>query len=90
MILLPAIDILEGKTVRLARGEFDQRTEYDADPVDAARRWVAAGARALHVVDLDGARSGAPANLAHVERIRASEARRCAACSVASRPTRTR
>src|ERR1700743_3099917 len=69
VILLPAIDILEGKAVRLARGEFDQRTEYDTDPVDAARRWVAAGARALHVVDLDGARSGAPANLSHVERI---------------------
>ena len=69
MILLPAIDILEGKAVRLARGEFDQRTEYDTDPVDAARRWVAAGARALHVVDLDGARSGAPVNLEQVERI---------------------
>jgi phosphoribosylformimino-5-aminoimidazole carboxamide ribotide isomerase len=69
MILLPAIDILGGKTVRLARGDFDTKTEYDADPVDAARRWVEAGARQLHVVDLDGARSGAPANLAHVERI---------------------
>ena len=69
MILLPAIDILEGKAVRLAQGGFDQRTEYDADPLDAARRWVAAGARALHVVDLDGARGGAPANLHHVERI---------------------
>jgi len=69
VILLPAIDILEGKAVRLARGEFDQRTEYDTDPVDAARRWVAAGARALHVVDLDGARSGAPVNLEQVERI---------------------
>ncbi|MGH2855855.1 MAG: 1-(5-phosphoribosyl)-5-[(5-phosphoribosylamino)methylideneamino]imidazole-4-carboxamide isomerase [Solirubrobacteraceae bacterium] len=69
MILLPAIDILEGKAVRLARGDFDQRTVYDADPVDAARRWVSAGARALHVVDLDGARDGAPANLQHVARI---------------------
>ncbi|HYZ82190.1 MAG TPA: 1-(5-phosphoribosyl)-5-[(5-phosphoribosylamino)methylideneamino]imidazole-4-carboxamide isomerase [Solirubrobacteraceae bacterium] len=69
MILLPAIDILEGKAVRLARGEFDRRTVYDADPLDAARRWVAAGARALHVVDLDGARSGAPVNLDHVARI---------------------
>ncbi len=69
MILLPAIDILEGNAVRLARGDFDQRTEYDADPVDAARRWVAAGARALHVVDLDGARGGTPVNLEHVERI---------------------
>jgi phosphoribosylformimino-5-aminoimidazole carboxamide ribotide isomerase len=69
VILYPAIDILEGKTVRLARGEFDQRTVYDADPLDAARRWVGDGARALHVVDLDGARSGAPANLDHVRRI---------------------
>jgi phosphoribosylformimino-5-aminoimidazole carboxamide ribotide isomerase len=69
MILLPAVDILEGKAVRLARGAFDRRTDYDADPLDAARRWVQAGARALHVVDLDGARSGAPVNLEHVGRI---------------------
>jgi phosphoribosylformimino-5-aminoimidazole carboxamide ribotide isomerase len=69
MILLPAIDILDGKAVRLARGDFEQRTVYDADPLDAARRWVQAGARALHVVDLDGARSGRPANLDHVRRI---------------------
>jgi phosphoribosylformimino-5-aminoimidazole carboxamide ribotide isomerase len=69
MILLPAVDILEGKAVRLARGEFDQRTVYDADPLDAARRWVQSGARSLHVVDLDGARSGAPVNAEHVRRI---------------------
>ena len=69
MILLPAIDILEGKAVRLARGDFEQRTEYDADPLRAAQRWVTAGARALHVVDLDGARSGEPVNVEHVRRI---------------------
>ncbi len=69
MILLPAIDILEGKAVRLRQGDFEQRTVYDADPLDAARRWVSAGARALHVVDLDGARSGEPVNLEHVARI---------------------
>ena len=69
MILLPAIDILEGKTVRLTRGDFDAKTVYDADPLDAARRWVGAGARSLHVVDLDGARAGAPSNLKHVRRI---------------------
>jgi phosphoribosylformimino-5-aminoimidazole carboxamide ribotide isomerase len=69
VILYPAIDILDGKAVRLARGEFSEKTVYDADPLDAARRWVSAGARALHVVDLDGARDGAPANLAHVRRI---------------------
>lgn len=69
MILLPAVDILEGKAVRLAQGAFDASTVYDADPLDAALRWVRDGARALHVVDLDGARSGAPVNLAHVRRI---------------------
>ncbi len=63
MILLPAIDILDGKAVRLARGDFSQRTDYDADPLDAAKRWVDDGARALHVVDLDGARTGTPANV---------------------------
>jgi phosphoribosylformimino-5-aminoimidazole carboxamide ribotide isomerase len=72
MILLPAIDILEGKAVRLLRGDFEQRTVYDADPVAAARRWVQAGARALHVVDLDGARGGEPQNLDHVRRIAAA------------------
>jgi len=69
MILYPAIDILEGKAVRLAQGDYNAKTEYDRDPLEAAKRWVAAGARALHIVDLDGARSGAPANLEHVERI---------------------
>ena len=69
MILLPAIDILGGKAVRLSQGDFDAKTEYDADPLDAARRWVRDGARGLHVVDLDGARSGKPANLRHISRI---------------------
>lgn len=69
MILLPAIDILDGKAVRLTQGEFDQKTVYDADPLDAARRWIDAGARELHIVDLDGARSGAPVNLDHIRRI---------------------
>lgn len=69
MILLPAIDILDGHAVRLAQGEFDSETVYDADPLQAARRWVRAGARGLHVVDLDGARNGEPANLEHVRRI---------------------
>ena len=69
MILLPAIDILDGKAVRLAQGSFEARTEYDDDPLEAARRWVSAGARSLHVVDLDGARSGVPVNLEHIRRI---------------------
>jgi phosphoribosylformimino-5-aminoimidazole carboxamide ribotide isomerase len=69
MILLPAIDILGGKAVRLAGGSFEERTVYDADPLDAALRWTEAGARALHVVDLDGARTGVPVNLEHIRRI---------------------
>lgn len=69
MILLPAVDILEGKTVRLAKGSFESQTVYDGDPLDAARRWVEEGARMLHVVDLDGARAGTPRHLELVSRI---------------------
>ncbi len=70
MILWPAVDILGGKAVRLQRGEFGTATIYDQDPLEAAQRWLAEGARALHVVDLDGARTGSPANLEHIRRIR--------------------
>ncbi len=69
MILLPAIDIRGGKAVRLQRGDFDKETVYDADPLDAARKWVEGGAQQLHVVDLDGAREGRPVNLDHLRRI---------------------
>jgi phosphoribosylformimino-5-aminoimidazole carboxamide ribotide isomerase len=69
LILYPAIDIRGGRAVRLVQGDYDRETEFDADPVDAALRWVDQGARALHVVDLDGARQGAPANLDDVRRI---------------------
>jgi phosphoribosylformimino-5-aminoimidazole carboxamide ribotide isomerase len=69
VILVPAIDIRGGKAVRLHRGRFEAETVYDQDPLEAAQRWVAEGARALHVVDLDGARTGAPASLEHVRRI---------------------
>ncbi|MFL6039634.1 MAG: 1-(5-phosphoribosyl)-5-[(5-phosphoribosylamino)methylideneamino]imidazole-4-carboxamide isomerase [Gaiellaceae bacterium] len=69
MILLPAIDIRGGKAVRLRQGDFNQETVYNEDPLEAARAWVDQGARFLHVIDLDGAREGAPANLEHLERI---------------------
>ena len=69
MILYPAIDIIDGKAVRLIQGDYAQRSDYDADPLDAAKRFVASGARALHIVDLDGARTGTPANVAVIERI---------------------
>jgi len=69
MILLPAVDIRDGKAVRLRQGHFDQETVYADDPREAALSFVEAGARYLHVVDLDGAREGEPANLDHLKRI---------------------
>jgi phosphoribosylformimino-5-aminoimidazole carboxamide ribotide isomerase len=71
MILLPAVDIRDGKAVRLRQGRFEDETVYADDPLEAARSFVAAGARFLHLVDLDGAREGEPVNLHHVERITA-------------------
>ncbi len=69
MILLPAVDIRDGRAVRLRQGDFDDETVYADDAFEAARSFVEAGARFLHVVDLDGAREGEPVNLSHVERI---------------------
>lgn len=69
MILYPAIDIHGGCAVRLTQGDYDRETVYDADPVDAARRWSGEGAQYLHVVDLDGAKEGQPRNLRAIERI---------------------
>jgi phosphoribosylformimino-5-aminoimidazole carboxamide ribotide isomerase len=69
VILYPAVDILDGQAVRLVQGDFATPTVYGDDPLDAALAWVEAGARALHVVDLDGARAGEPRNLDAVRRI---------------------
>jgi len=69
VILYPAIDIAGGRAVRLVQGDFDAETVYDDDPFQAASAWVRAGARYLHVVDLDGARTGTPQNLHHLKRI---------------------
>ena len=69
MILYPAIDIREGRAVRLMQGDYERETAYDADPADAATRWAEGGAEWLHVVDLDGARTGTSRNLEHVRRI---------------------
>src|SRR5680860_455716 len=71
MNLLPAIDIRDGRAVRLRQGDFERETVYADDPLEAARAWVEAGARALHVVDLDGAKRGAPASIGHLGRIAA-------------------
>ncbi|MEE0845494.1 MAG: 1-(5-phosphoribosyl)-5-[(5-phosphoribosylamino)methylideneamino]imidazole-4-carboxamide isomerase [Eggerthellaceae bacterium] len=69
MYLLPAIDILGGKAVRLQKGDYSKVTVYNDDPVAQAHEFERAGAEWIHVVDLDGARSGIPENAAIVERI---------------------
>ena len=69
MIVFPAIDIQGGKAVRLRRGDFDDVTVFGDDPVELARHWQAEGAEALHVVDLDAARTGELVNFDIVERI---------------------
>jgi phosphoribosylformimino-5-aminoimidazole carboxamide ribotide isomerase len=62
MDIIPAIDIKDGKCVRLYQGDFERVTVYDTDPPAVARRWVEQGAQMIHVVDLDGARAGHPVN----------------------------
>ncbi|MET1112679.1 MAG: 1-(5-phosphoribosyl)-5-[(5-phosphoribosylamino)methylideneamino] imidazole-4-carboxamide isomerase [Allosphingosinicella sp.] len=66
MILYPAMDLMAGRVVRLTQGRFEEATAYPADPAEALARFAAAGARWAHVVDLDGARAGAPAQHALV------------------------
>jgi len=62
MDVLPAIDLRGGRCVRLTQGDYDRETVFDDDPAGVARRWVDAGARRLHIVDLDGARDGVRSN----------------------------
>ncbi|MBS1269735.1 MAG: 1-(5-phosphoribosyl)-5-[(5-phosphoribosylamino)methylideneamino] imidazole-4-carboxamide isomerase [Gammaproteobacteria bacterium] len=69
MLLIPAIDIQNGRCVRLRQGNMDESTVYEVDPVAAARRWVDAGTQRLHIVDLDGAIAGRPVNTNAVYRI---------------------
>ncbi len=69
MLLIPAIDLKEGKCVRLRQGRMEENTVFSDDPVAMAGRWVEAGARRLHIVDLDGAFAGKPKNAAVIHRI---------------------
>ena len=69
MEIIPANDIRDGKCVRLLQGRYDEETIYGDDPVEMALRWEAEGGTRLHVVDLDGARAGRPANLEIIARI---------------------
>ena len=69
MLLIPAIDLKDGKCVRLRQGDMEQTTVFSDDPVAMATRWVEAGARRLHLVDLNGAFAGQPMNAHVVEAI---------------------
>ena len=69
MIIIPAVDLLEGKAVRLLRGDPTRQTVFSHDPVQVARHWFQQGAERLHVVDLDGSFAGAPRNKDLVEEI---------------------
>jgi phosphoribosylformimino-5-aminoimidazole carboxamide ribotide isomerase len=69
MEIIPAIDILGGRCVRLTQGDYDRVETFDDDPVEVAGRWAALGAQRLHVVDLDGARRGEPVHVEVLERI---------------------
>ncbi len=69
MIIIPAIDIIDGRCVRLSQGDFSRKTVYAGNPVDVARQFQDAGCTRLHVVDLDGARQGRLVNYATVEQL---------------------
>lgn len=69
--IIPAIDIIDGRCVRLSQGDYNRLTTYDASPVDMAKRYAEAGVKRLHLVDLDGAKSGQPRNLQVLENISA-------------------
>ncbi|MBI5178684.1 MAG: 1-(5-phosphoribosyl)-5-[(5-phosphoribosylamino)methylideneamino]imidazole-4-carboxamide isomerase [Nitrospinae bacterium] len=62
MVIIPAIDIKEGRCVRLVQGDMQQETVFNSDPVAQAKKWEAGGARLIHIVDLDGAVEGTPKN----------------------------
>ncbi len=71
MIIFPAIDLYEGKAVRLLRGEYDKMTVYSENPIEIAREFVAQGATHIHMVDLEGAKSGETPNIEIVKQVAA-------------------
>ena len=70
MLIIPAIDILGGECVRLYKGDYSQTTMYNKDPIAAAREFERAGAKRLHIVDLDAARGGSKRNRKIIRKIR--------------------
>jgi phosphoribosylformimino-5-aminoimidazole carboxamide ribotide isomerase len=69
LIIIPAIDLKKGQAVRLKQGDFSRSTVYSSDPVEVALRWKEAGARRIHIIDLDGSVSGEPRNREVIKRI---------------------
>ena len=69
MEVIPAIDLLDGKCVRLYQGDYDRASIFNDNPVEVARQWAEEGATRLHVVDLDGAKAGKSVNLSVIEAI---------------------
>ena len=67
--IIPAIDIIEGRCVRLSQGDYTRSKVYDASPVDMAKRYADCGIKRIHVVDLDGAKSSSPKNLKTLEKM---------------------
>ena len=72
MLIIPAIDLKDGRCVRLKQGDFSRSTVYSSDPVDVALRWQNAGAGRIHIVDLDGSLAGSPRNREEIKRIAGS------------------
>lgn len=68
-IIIPAIDLIDGRCVRLTQGDYDQKKEYSADPLDMAKQYEDCGVFRLHIVDLDGAKAKQPCNLRTLEKI---------------------
>lgn len=67
--IIPAIDLIDGNCVRLSQGDYDRRSVYASTPVEMARRYADAGVKRIHIVDLDGAKAGAPQNLRVLEEV---------------------
>ncbi|MDY6994145.1 MAG: HisA/HisF-related TIM barrel protein, partial [Pseudomonadota bacterium] len=69
MLLIPAIDLKDGQCVRLKQGRMDDETIFSNDPVAMAARWIQAGAKRLHIIDLNGAFAGKPVNIEVIKTI---------------------
>jgi phosphoribosylformimino-5-aminoimidazole carboxamide ribotide isomerase len=70
MEIIPAIDLIDGACVRLYKGDYTKKIKYFDDPVEVAGKWIEYGAKWIHLIDLDGARTGFPENLKIAARIK--------------------